>query len=125
MARGKRMMLRLMCKLLRSKFRMHLLRARNEKLIQTMNLASLSFVDELRQASKSPKQLITSCTQTDHGHVPLALLPDQETIARQRDLIDVLAEEVRVSNQRRFVAEEMLHRKNYPKVDTVLRALGR
>ena len=86
-----------------------------------MNLASLAFLDELRQASRRSTQMIDAGTQTDRIHVE----PLQETIARQRSVIDALTIEVQTSNQRRFIAEEMLHRKSYPKVDAVLKSLGR
>ena len=117
----KRVVLRLMSKLLRSKFHMHVLRARNKNLIQAMNQASLKFLDELREHSKCQKEKINASTQTDHVHVSSEL----QEIARQRDLIAFLTREVQVSNQRRFMAEEMLHRNNYPKVDAVLKGLGR
>jgi hypothetical protein len=89
-----------------------------------MNQASLAFLDELRSTSNCSTQRIDAGTQTELILVepPREL---QETIARQRSLIDALTAEAQTSNQRRFIAEEMLHRNNYPKVDAVLKSLGR
>ena len=71
-----------------------------------MNMASLAFVDKLRKiCSKSAD----ASSQTE-GSI--------------HDLINSLAQEVEVVNRRRFVAEQMLYRGNYPKVDAVLKALG-
>lgn len=90
--------------LARTRQRLHSQIHLNTEIVNQMNAASLAFLDASHPDSKA-----AMAAQTD---------PDllQLIIDRQRVVINGLAEDLDVSNRRRFAAEEMLYRSNLPKL---------